>query len=235
MILVFDLDDTLCKVNKKISNKNTTILKKLSKAGNKIVIASGKPLYYLSGLVRQAGIYNCILIAENGSLIQYGIDLPPKIDYVVNDIKKIKKQMSFLKKQIENKVENIWFQPNEVCLTPFPKNEDEFKKIKEIIKEIKNKISDVDYFIHFDSIDFIPKKVNKKTALEFIKNKFGVRNEEFIVIGNSINDYPMFEFTQNSIGINLDDKDKEKAKNNFKNINEALNYLINKNKVYLGI
>lgn len=227
MFLVFDLDDTLCKVGKRISNKNCLKLKKLSK-NNKILIASGKPLYYLTGFVRQLGIYDCILIGENGALIQYGIELPSKTDIVSNDIIKTKKQLEFLKNKILKELNNIWFQPNEICLTPFPTSEYEFNKIKIIVEENREKIDNIEYFFHFDSVDFIEKGINKKSALEFLKNKYNISEKDFFVIGNSTNDYPMFEFTENSIGINL--KDIKKAKYNFKTIDKALDFLIDINK-----
>ncbi|MBO5777750.1 MAG: HAD hydrolase family protein [Clostridia bacterium] len=51
-----------------------------------------------------------------------------------------------------------------------------------------------------------------------------MENEDFIAVGDGVNDYPMFDFAGLSIGINL--KDTSKATINFDHINKALKYLL---------
>ena len=55
-IAVFDLDGTLCAVGKSIQPKTLALLRKLQDKGVQIAISSGKPIYYLCGTARQAGL-----------------------------------------------------------------------------------------------------------------------------------------------------------------------------------
>ena len=61
--------------------------------------------------------------------------------------------------------------------------------------------------------------------MAYLSQIIGISKEEFVAVGDSLNDYPMFDFSKTSIGINL--KDKSKALYNFNTINEALKFLLN--------
>ena len=223
-VLVFDLDNTLCKLAKPVLDEDVKILKELETRGNKIVICSGKPTYYLCGLARQLGLESPILVGENGAVIQFGVDLPPHRYYIVTKqietITKLKK----LRLEIEEVFSNrIWFQPNEVCLTPFPYCESDFEIIEKYLYE--QDLKDCVIYNQIDCFDILPKDVNKYAGLAYLSQIIGISKEEFVAVGDSLNDYPMFEFSKTSIGINL--KDKSKALYNFNTINEALKFLLN--------
>ena len=133
-LLVFDLDGTLAELGKGISPENIEILKELEEQENQIAICSGKPVYYLCGFMRQTGLNNPILVGENGAVIQFGVDLPPEQYYVLSHTKDAKDSIRFLKEEIDKAIPNMWYQPNEVALTPFPKNKEEFGTIEKIIE-----------------------------------------------------------------------------------------------------
>ena len=223
-VLVFDLDNTLCKLAQPVLAEDVNILKELEKKGNKIVICSGKPTYYLCGLARQLGLDNPILVGENGAVIQFGVDLPPHRYHIVTKqietITKLKKLRLEMEKVFSNR---LWFQPNEVCLTPFPYCESDFKVIEEYLKS--KDLSDCIIYNQIDCFDIIPKDVSKYEGLAYLSQIIGISKEEFVAVGDSLNDYPMFDFSKTSIGINL--KDKSKALYNFNTINEALKFLLN--------
>ena len=77
-LIVFDLDNTLAPVGKGILPETIQMLKEIEKSGIKIAICSGKPTFYTCGVMRQVELDDPILIGENGAVIQFGVDLPPR-------------------------------------------------------------------------------------------------------------------------------------------------------------
>ena len=51
---VFDLDGTLCAVGKAILPETLALLDQLQQRGVQLALSSGKPIYYLCGLLRQS-------------------------------------------------------------------------------------------------------------------------------------------------------------------------------------
>jgi hydroxymethylpyrimidine pyrophosphatase-like HAD family hydrolase len=84
MIYVFDLDGTLCPIGKPISDGVVAGLRELEERGHRVALCSGKPTYYLCGMMRQVGLKDPVLLGENGGVIQFGVDLPPKHFYEQN-------------------------------------------------------------------------------------------------------------------------------------------------------
>ena len=80
-LVVFDLDKTLAELGKGVTPENIKQLKQLEEKGVRIAICSGKTVYYLCGFMRQLELEHPILIGENGAVIQFGVDLPPKNYY----------------------------------------------------------------------------------------------------------------------------------------------------------
>ena len=66
-----DLDGTLADYNTAIQPETIELLKKLQNEGVKLVIASGKEAGHLRGVIRQSGLQDVILIADNGGVINY--------------------------------------------------------------------------------------------------------------------------------------------------------------------
>lgn len=221
-IIVFDLDNTLCPIGKGIEFKNVLKLKELEK-NNKIVICSGKPTFYLCGFCRQLGLNNPILIGENGNCIQFGVNLPPKDYYIPCNNFEVLNKIKILKEKIIKTIPSkVWFQPNEVCLTCFPVSKEAFNDVRDFLS--KEDTSELSIYEHIDSFDIIPSGMDKYSGLMYLSNLLGVSSDDFISVGDSINDYPMFEFTKLAIGINI--KEKDKVDINFNSISLALDYLI---------
>ena len=70
-LVVFDLDGTLAPVGKSILPETLKRIKEIEERGIQIAICSGKPPFYLCGVMRQAGIANPVLVGENGAVIQH--------------------------------------------------------------------------------------------------------------------------------------------------------------------
>lgn len=80
-LLVFDLDSTLAPIGKGMGEKELKLFRRLDQLQIPIAVASGKTCDYLCGFLRQVGLKNPIMIGENGAMIRFGVDLPPREHY----------------------------------------------------------------------------------------------------------------------------------------------------------
>ena len=222
-LIVFDLDNTLAKPGKGIASADIAKLKKIEERGIKIAIASGKTVDYLNGFMRQVGLKNPILLGENGAMMQVGIEWPPQIQEVLPYSDQAKEALAFLKAEIDAKIPGIWYQPNQVAVSPFPKCEEEFDIIADILKGNEERLEDIIVFRHADCYDLVPKGIDKKAGVKFLAEKLGIKATEIIAVGDGENDYPMFEFAGKALGVNV--KDPKRVSKNYKNITEVLFYL----------
>ena len=223
-LIAFDLDDTLAPTNKATDKDSVELIRKIEKCGIKIAVCSGKPTFYLSGYLRQIGLDNPVLIGENGAVIQIGDALPPKKYCVLPCSEEARKSLNLIKSLIDKKYPDIWYQPNEVVLTPFTENIEHHAYFDEILENFADKIKDINVFKSFNAYDFLPKNINKKTALKHLKELINIDGNEILSVGNSDNDYPMFEYANYSIGINV--PDITKVNRNYKTLKEALLHII---------
>lgn len=223
-LIVFDLDGTLAALGKGIEPENLAKLKQLEDAGARIAICSGKPTYYLCGFMRQVGLSSPILVGENGAVIQMGVDLPPREYHVAPYSDAAKRSIRLLREAIEQAVPGMWYQPNEVGLTPFPRNEQEFDAVQGAIDALSDEIRDVIVYRHCDSFDITPQGITKKSGLARLGALLGIAPEETIAVGDGVNDYPMFEYAGHAVGVHV--KDADKVNVNFASAGEALEYLL---------
>lgn len=223
-LIVFDLDDTLAVTGEAITEKDTKLLKEIAKTGIHIAICSGKPVYYLCGFMRQAGINDAILVGENGAVIQFGISLPPKKTYRTPYPKEADGELEYLHKEIDKKLTGVWYQPNEVGLTPFPKNDSEFDVIQKCINDNEEKIKHLTVYRHADSFDITPKGVTKYTGLAELGKIIDVARENTIAVGDGVNDYPMFEYAGYSVGVHV--REPKAVCKNFCTVTEAMEHIL---------
>lgn len=201
-LLVFDLDGTLAGVGKSVANADVKKLIELEDLGYRIAICSGKPSYYLCGFARQLGLREPILVGENGATIQFGIELPPKRYEVHPYSESAKAQRDRMRELIDRECgEKVWYQPNEVGLTPFPKDEATFETIQKIIDEQGDFLDELQVYRHVDSFDLTPKNINKYSGLAYLIELMGLTAKDVIAVGDGVNDIPMFVFADVAIGI----------------------------------
>ena len=223
-LVVFDLDGTLAPLGQGVEQKDLDILKKLNECGVKLAICSGKPTYYLCGFVRQIGIPDMILLGENGSVIQFGIHLPPQIYCTLPYERSVKSALRQIEEDISSMIPGIWFQPNSVAVTPFPRNEEEFDRIQEYLDEHRELLEGIETFRHGDSFDFVPGGITKYDGLQKLTQMTGITADEMIAVGDGVNDLPMFSYAGLSLGIGLEDT--EPVDRNFDSITGALEYIL---------
>jgi len=223
-LIVFDLDGTLAALGKGIEPQSLAKLRALEDAGARIAICSGKPTYYLCGFMRQVGLKAPVLVGENGAVIQLGVDLPPRDYFVAPYSEAAKHSIRLLRERIEQAVPGMWYQPNEVGLTPFPRNGAEFDAVQGCIDALADEIKDVIVYRHCDSFDITPEGITKKSGLERLGALLGITPQETVAVGDGVNDYPMFEYAGHAVGISV--KDESRVDVSFAGIEEALVYLL---------
>lgn len=222
-ILVFDLDGTLAKLGSGVTDENIQKLRHLEELGYRIAICSGKPTYYLCGFVRQVGLCSPIFVGENGATFMFGVDLPPKTHMVYPYSEKAKVQLQTLARKINDALgERVWYQPNEVGLTPFPKDQACFGIIRRILDETD--ISELSVYPHCDSFDIIPSCISKANGLAFLANHLGLTAGDYVAVGDGCNDLPMFEYADVSLAIG--NTVSHAATHAFDTIDEALEFII---------
>jgi len=97
--------------------------------------------------------------------------------------------------------DRVWFQPNELELTPFPQDAEAFELIQSLIDAHPKDLDELLIYRQVDCFDFIPKNVNKANGLAFLAELEGLTRADFVAVGDGINDVPMFEFADVSVGI----------------------------------
>ena len=136
-MIIFDLDSTLAPIGLGMGEEELKLFRELEETGVKVAICSGKTCDYLCGFMRQVGLKAPILIGENGAVIRFGVDLPPKQHYRVPFSKEATESLQKIRRVLEDRFPHIWFQPNKIGVTPFPTSEKEFEEIEKILEEHK--------------------------------------------------------------------------------------------------
>ena len=229
-LLAFDLDGTLAAVGKGMSREGSSKLLELEEMGYIIAICSGKPTYYLCGFARQLGLKNPVLVGENGAIFQFGIDLPPKRYEIYPYSEEAKKQRNQLKELIDKKFgTKIWYQPNEVALSPFPRDEETFEQLQNLIEEHQEQLGELLIYRHIDCFDLSPKNINKYNGLEYLVKLMGLSRKDTAAVGDGVNDIPMFEFADVSIGVgeglSITYREKELLDYWFSDISQILDFI----------
>ncbi len=225
-LIVFDLDGTLAKVGKGMLDSDIELLKKIEATGVNIAVCSGKPCYYLCGFMRQIGLKRPILVGENGGEIVFGVDLPPMIHKILPYSDDAKHSLRFLKEGFDSLIPDIWYQPNNVGLTPFLKREEDFEIVAGFIKENEDKLKDIVVYRHFDCFDIMPEGIDKGNGVKYLAEMLNIERNEIMAVGDSINDYPMFEFAGCSIGVGVGEVCR--VDRNFDTTGEVLEFISHK-------
>lgn len=236
-LMVFDLDGTLALAGEAMLRKDVNKLIELEQMGYTIVICSGKSSYYLCGFARQLGLKEPILVGENGATLQFGIELPPKHYEEHPYSVRAKEQREMMRQLIDERYGNkIWYQPNEVGLSAFPREEEIFEELQLLIDEKKEYLDELIIYRHFDCFDFVPKNINKQSGLRHLIKILNLEAREIVAVGDGVNDIPMFEFADVAIGIIGESIDNriEAAKKlgvdyTFKDIGQVLDFIIANN------
>lgn len=223
-IAFFDLDGTLAPVGKPMPQTCAVKLRRIRKLGVRVAVCSGKPVAYLNGFARQAGIKDLIMCGENGLTYQFGVDLPPACSGTLpvpkEDLKALASVARSFKAEFGDK---CWYQPNEYAFTPFPRKNAYFPRMRAFLEKSVNGTG-LAIYEHFDCFDVLPSGADKGKALKNVCAMLGVPPEEAAAVGDHINDHPMFASSGFSVGIDLEDP--LKANYNVRTLSDALDLII---------
>lgn len=227
-IVAFDIDNTLAANNKPVEAETISLLHHLRDMGVRIVLISGKPAIYLCGLARQLGLEDVVISGENGASIYYSNCVPPR-EEILLDIKqyKIKLLNSIRMNLVKQFGNNIWLQPNTINVSCFHKDEETKTLIDEYVKKLEKSEEFVNCFTlykHHDCLEIVPSEVNKGNVVCKIMERENIRSSEIIAVGDSSNDFPMFDKCGISIGINT--KGRYPVSYEFDNIQNAIKFII---------
>jgi len=210
----FDYDGSVAPFNLCPSVPTLQMMKQLiaSPHTNSVGILTGKPLDYIVGVFRgylEACEYEhkIILSGNNGFKTQTGIAWPPAHEHFLCgakdelDVERLQAPFLALKRKLlvwaKENGHHIWFQSNNIGITPFSEDETIRLKIKEIAEK---ELSDADIFLHPDAVDILPKDINKGALLDdLFSGKWGLEKlapENTLVIGDGSNDIPMMKKAQ---------------------------------------
>lgn len=207
-LFIFDLDGTLAPVGGAIPDWVVAALAELTAAEHRLAIASGKPLYYLTGLCRQAGLTDLWLIGENGAKAQYGIDLPPAERFALPVLPSARSALAALHDAAAACFgDRVWFQPNEVSLTLFFDSPPTRRALSRWLADQRSALDDagITVYIHGDSFDLSPATIHKGAAVRALADRLGWPPEQTVAVGDTGNDLPLFAVCGRSVAVGFPD------------------------------
>lgn len=201
---VFDLDGTLAERGEAVGQEELFLLKELEGRGVTLALSSGKPCFYLCGFARQMGLKEAYLIGENGAVLQYGVELPPRVTCRYPIPEKTKNALTMLRREMEERFpDGIWYQPNETALTPFPHDPALFPPLRELLARRITEEMELWVCEHSDCFDVQYAPLSKATGISLLSQVTGIDPKNMAAVGDWTNDYPMFEAVGFSVGIHL--------------------------------
>lgn len=189
-----DLDDTLAKTNRPILPATVELLQQLQQEDIQLVLTSGKPGPYLSGLIRQSGLENIILVGDNGGVIYFNPEFPPRNPLVLEVTSATAEELKRIRDLFLAEFgETIWIQPNQVTLSIFSRenNIDAVYGFCDRVFE-EEQIQYLKNFKTVGALDIIPLNIDKGVGLRVIQQELNIPMEDTAVIGDGRNDVPMF-------------------------------------------
>ena len=80
-------------------------------------------------------------------------------------------------------------------------DEEIFLGIQKLIDENRFELDELQIYRHCDSFDFVPNNINKKNGISYLAKLLNIECSEMIAVGDGVNDIPMFEAADISIGV----------------------------------
>lgn len=142
--------------------------RKVEAEGKQIIVSSYKNISYVVGLLKGVGGLNPIIIAENGGIVQIGIENPPLFFKILLPTNEEKNEIEDIKGNIQQQFKNVWFMQNEVILGIYINNLQEANKLQKYIDKIEKKSKNTYTRKMQDFVCVIPKSISLQRALELL-------------------------------------------------------------------
>lgn len=199
-LALFDLDGTLAENGAPVPDDVRQGLQGLVARGVQVGLCSGKPTYYLAGLVRQLGLEDAILIGETGLSIQYGSDVPPDRFHLHSPSQEDRDLLAALRTELTEHFERIWFQPNEASLTVFYYDTPTKVELRSLLRDRISQAPGLRIFEQLDCFDITP-GFTKADGIRVVMADLGLKVDEIAYVGDSENDGPAMELIPLSISV----------------------------------
>lgn len=241
-IIAFDMDGTLLNNKKKISFKTKHYLRKLTKQGHKIILASGRPSRAIKKYYDELKL-STPMICYNGAYTFSPVDklFPPfEFEFPLEAIKSLYKEMLpysknvmcetdteiFVDKEDKYLAKFFWYEDMKIYHGSLDKilNKNPMTMIvqlndknidENLIVNIAHKYKDIEvrFWTGSPYFELFYKETSKGASIKQIADFYHIDKEHIIVFGDAENDVEMFEVAANSIAMkNGKDSLKEHAK-----------------------
>ena len=230
LLIAFDMDGTLLNEKKTISFRTKRFLKKLSKQGHKIVLASGRPSRAMLSYYNELGL-DTPLVCYNGAFVFSPKDSnfkPIEFQFpkhVITEV--IEKIRPHIKNVMCEDEENIWVDKKDEYLDTFfwyenmnviygdlvdTLNKDpmtcivqtpfEYRDTHEIEKVMEKYPGlNVRFWTGSPYFELFYEQTSKGSSIKIISDYYNIPKERIIAFGDAENDKEMFEFAGISVAM----------------------------------
>lgn len=183
--LLTDIDGTITDPTRRISTGSIGTIRSLVDNGIEVVLASGNTSCFMDTLSKMIGT-NGIFIAENGGVFRHGFTGPLVIRGDQTAIKSALTvvQNHFLAQGISLDLYSPAYRFSDLAFArTVPVDE-----VRSVLQNYPVQVIDTGYAIHLQ-----PPGINKGTALVELAREMGLTPDDFLAIGDSLNDIPMLK------------------------------------------
>ncbi|MDD1679463.1 MAG: phosphoglycolate phosphatase [Methanomicrobiales archaeon] len=181
--LVCDIDGTLTDTQRRVDTGAIGCIRKLVDRGVEVVLASGNTSCFMDALCRMIGTSGTF-IAENGGVYRIGFDGSLHLD---GDQSRCWEAFRILETHFRERGTSLQLYSDRYRFTDLAFGRTvSAKEVKEVLSGMPIKIVDTGYAIHLQ----VP-EVNKGTALVRLAPEIGLSSDDFLAIGDSVNDLEM--------------------------------------------
>lgn len=233
-LLASDIDGTLYR-NYFVSNDIKKFIDEFAKR-NIFILATGRNFFNFLLFIKKEEIQYNYSILCNGAFVldnNFKVILNKKFKKIY--IKDILYNLYLMEKNTEiiasHEFEQIIHLPYEKIETFYARLPDQINSLNLKLPKNNNKFinylkkkEDLSFEYNNNYIDIIPKNINKGMAVELIRKNLKIKREDTFAIGDSENDFSMFDVVENSFYINK--KKGNSAKYNVSCFEELINHMI---------
>lgn len=181
--LVCDIDGTITDSQRRIDTDAIECIRKLADRGVEVVLASGNTSCFMDALCRMIGTKG-IFIAENGGVYRIGFDGNLRLD---GDQSRCWEAFRVLDAYYRMKGVSLQLFSDRYRFTDIAfARTVSIQEVRDILSNMNIKVVDTGYAMHLQ----VP-EVNKGRALVRLSAEIGISFQDFLAIGDSVNDLEM--------------------------------------------
>jgi len=183
--LLTDIDGTITTPDRRISAGSIELIRSLVDSGTEVVLASGNTSCFMDALCKMIGTKGTF-IAENGGVFRIGFSGQPVIrgDQAVVRTALKTVQDHFLEKGITLDLYSPNYRFSDLAFGRTVSSDE----VRQVLRDQPVQVIDTGFAIHLQAPG-----INKGTALVELAETMGLSPEDFLAIGDSVNDIAMLK------------------------------------------